>query len=402
MDVAIYEFSGFRLDIGERTLVRDGKRVPVPEKPFEVLRLLISNNGRLVEKDELMATVWGTTAVEENNLDKSISRLRQLLGEKKGSQEFIETVRGHGYRFVAELGTVKDGTASKAQPSTSSVRSIGVLPFNNLSGDSDNEFFCDGLAEEILNTLSKAAKLRVAAHTSAFSFKGKDIVARQIAETLGVETLLEGSVRKSGDRLRILVRLVKAADGYTIWSDSFDRDVGDIFEVRTEIALGVVKALDMDLYGEERQAFLKRHTSNSEAYIEYLKGQHYRWKTSTEDFANGLKHFVRSVELDPAFALGHFGISTFYGYGAAWALRPDPAPGGMADGRSRCTACRSRSMARWRNCDCHSRRSIWCITENGPSPVLPSQRSPRHIRNFPKFIIFIRFTIWPLAGSPKR
>ncbi|HYN80402.1 MAG TPA: hypothetical protein VES88_02795 [Gemmatimonadaceae bacterium] len=149
--------------------------------------------------------------------------------------------------------------------------SIAVLPFVNMSADPENEYFCDGLAEELLNTLAKIDDLKVAARTSAFSFKGKSVKVGEIGRVLNASTILEGSVRKSGNRMRIMVQLVNAADGYHLWSERYDREVQDIFEVQDEITLAVVDALKLKLLGDEKVEVLKRYTRNAEAYQLYLQ-----------------------------------------------------------------------------------------------------------------------------------
>jgi TolB-like protein len=313
-----YIFGDFRFDAGERLLFRNGERLPLPEKAFAVLNLLLREHGSLVTKHRFLDEIWPNTAVEQNNLDKCISLIRRTLGES-GEGRFIETVRGHGYRFVADVTKA----ASKQKPDEDTglpLNSVAVLPFKNLSDDRENEYFCDGLAEELLNSLSKIKTLKVAARTSAFSFKDKDIRVREIAKTLQVKTILEGSVRRSNSHLRITVRLVDAETGYSLWSENFDRDVKDIFDIQDEIALAVVDSLKVEWFSGEREAVLKRHTAEPEAWISYMRGQYYRWKAMSPMFAHSLKHFQRAVEIDPAFAPGYFGLCTYYGYGTAWGL----------------------------------------------------------------------------------
>lgn len=317
-----YAFAEYRLDVTERLLSRNGERVPLSDRPFDVLCALLETSGSLVTKDRLIERVWGGAIVEENNLDKSISKLRHLLLEPKGSSKFIETVRGYDYRFVAEVKTEDRPTLRTASETTEARRTIAVLPFTNLSPDAESDYICDGLAEELLNTLSKARNLKVAARTSAFSFRHREVSTAEIGRALGVDTLLEGSVRQSGANVRIAIRMVNASDGYTFWSASFNRVIDDIFSLHDEVALAVFDALSVTLLGGERQAILKRHTDNAEAYLLYLKGQYYRWRTSPQDFANSLKYFEKSIAADQSFALGYFGISTFYGYWTAWGFLP--------------------------------------------------------------------------------
>ena len=162
----------------------------------------------------------------------------------------------------------------------------------------------------------------MAARTSTFSFKGKDATVSGIARALNVNSVLEGSVRKSGNRLRITVQLVNAEDGYHLWSERYDRELKDIFDVQDEIALAVVDALKVRLLGREKAAVLKRYTENVEAYQLYLKGRYYWWKTKPEDFHKSRDFFQRAVETDPTYALGYCGLSSYYGFGVAWGMLP--------------------------------------------------------------------------------
>lgn len=205
---------------------------------------------------------------------------------------------------------------------TSAEASIAVLPFVNMSADSDNEYFCDGLSEELLNALSRINDLKVAARTSAFSFKGKDTTVSEIGRALNVNTALEGSVRRSGTRLRIMVQLVNCADGYHLWSERYDREMQDIFDVQDEITLAIVAALKVKLLGKEKDAILKRYTDNVEAYQLYLKGRYYWWKTDPEEYRKSRDFFERAVAADPSYALSYAGISSYFGYGSAWGMVP--------------------------------------------------------------------------------
>ena len=195
---------------------------------------------------------------------------------------------------------------------TDSSNSVAVLPFVNMSTDEENEYFCDGLAEELLNALTKIENLKVAARTSAFSFKGKNTNVREIGEKLSVKTVLEGSVRKSGNKLRISVQLVNAADGYHLWSERYDREMQDIFEVQDEIALAVIDALKLKIFGDEKEALLKRYTDNPEAYQLYLKGRYHFAKRGKLDLELGIEYFQEAIKLDPNFALAYVGIADSY------------------------------------------------------------------------------------------
>ena len=220
---------------------------------------------------------------------------------------------GQRYQAVTELlSDLRTGSSApatvvmpSAEPDTPS---IAVLPFTNMSADPEQEYFCDGMAEEITSALVKVNQLRVAGRTSAFSFKGKSGDLREIGRTLDVSTILEGSVRRAGDRLRITAELVDVADGYHLWAERYDRELEDIFEVQDEIALAVVDALQVTLLGQEEAAVLKHSTEDPEAYQLCLKARHawYRW--TDEGFRTATRLFEQALEKDPTYALAHFGL----------------------------------------------------------------------------------------------
>ncbi len=190
--------------------------------------------------------------------------------------------------------------------------SIAVLPFANMSADADNEYFCDGLAEELLNALTKIESLKVAARTSAFSFKGTKAHVSEIGTALGVSSVLDGSVRRAGERVRIMVQIVNAADGYHIWSERYDREVKDIFAVQDEITLAVVEALKVNLLGAERAAMLKKATDDPKAYEQYLRGRGFWNKRTPADFEKAIQYFEKAIAIDPEYSLAYSGISDCY------------------------------------------------------------------------------------------
>ena len=197
-------------------------------------------------------------------------------------------------------------------PSLSGAASIAVLPFVNMSADAENEFFCDGLAEELLNALAKINDLKVAARTSTFSFKGRNVSMSEIGHTLGVRTVLEGSVRKAGDRVRITAQLINAADGYHLWSERYDRELQDIFDVQEEITLSIVETLKVKLLGGEKAAVLKRHTVDTEAYELYLRGRFLWNKRTAESIREAIESFKASAERDSEYALAYVGLADSY------------------------------------------------------------------------------------------
>jgi TolB-like protein/Tfp pilus assembly protein PilF len=211
---------------------------------------------------------------------------------------------------VSPLGTEKKPSITQA--TSSPTQSIAVLPFTNISADEENEYFCDGLAEELLNALAKIDELKVAARTSTFSFKGKNAAVGEIATALNVKTILEGSVRKFGHRVRITAQLINAADGYHLWSERYDREMKDIFDVQDEITVAVVEALKVKLFGKEQAAILKHHTRNPEAHEFYLRGLSYFGRFTPDGFQKAIESFNRAIAIDARYASAYSGLAVAY------------------------------------------------------------------------------------------
>ena len=216
------------------------------------------------------------------------------------------------FRVPPSGGFSTDSGSGRTKIFSNAANSIAVLPFVNISADVENEFFCDGLAEELLNALTKIESLKVAARTSAFSFKGTNTKVSEIGEALGVNTVLEGSVRKAGDRVRIMVQVVNTADGYHVWSERYDREMNDIFAVQDEITLAVVEALKVNLLQSERSAMLKKATDDPEAYQLYLRGRAFWNRRTPSDFQRAVGYFEQAIAIDPQYSLAYSGITDCY------------------------------------------------------------------------------------------
>jgi TolB-like protein/Tfp pilus assembly protein PilF len=293
-------FGEFELDQEAGELRRNGSRIRLQEQPLQILRILLEQPGRVVAREELQKRIWPSdTFVDfDHGINNAIKRLREALGDTAESPRYIETLPRRGYRF---LNTV---TAPNLEVS------IAVLPFLSLSPDPDNEIFADGMCEEIISSLAHVKNLRVIARTSAFSFKGKHVDLRHVGEQLNVRNILEGSVRKSGNRLRITVQLVNAADGYHLWSDTYDREMQDVFAIQEEIANAIVQRLEVTLDSGQRPLF-RAGTDNLEAFKLYTQGR-------TLFFQRG-PHLLRSVECcrqavahDPKYALAWSALADAY------------------------------------------------------------------------------------------
>jgi serine/threonine protein kinase/Tfp pilus assembly protein PilF len=228
-------------------------------------------------------------------------------------------------RYSSSMYLLQELESLKDEPVTAQKRfqsSVAVLPFANMSADPEQEYFCDGMAEEIISALTQVKGLRVVARTSAFAFKGKNVDVREISQKLGVDTVLEGSVRKAGNRLRISVQLIDVANDYHMWSERYDRELKDIFDIQDEIALAIVEKLEVKLLGGERAAVVKRHTDNLEAHNAYLVGL-FEWnKMSPEGFVRCQELFQEAIRLDPEFAPAYARLADSFTSVTWWSDQP--------------------------------------------------------------------------------
>jgi adenylate cyclase len=287
------------------TVSRAGASVHLEPKVMEVLVCLARQPGKAVPKDQLLKMVWPETFVTDDALTRSISELRRVFEDDARDPRIIQTIPKRGYRLVATVETCTSPATGVTQ------ESIAVLPFTNMSADVDNEFFADGITEEIINVLSQIRGLRVAARTSCFFFKGKHADMRQIGEQLNVRTVLEGSVRKVGDRLRITAQLVNVADGYHLWSERYDRELKDVFAIQDEIARSIAQRLELTLEGDRAEQLVKAGTKNLNAYQVYLKGRALLYRRGLA-IPHAAECFDRAVTLDPDYALAWAGLADCY------------------------------------------------------------------------------------------
>ena len=288
----IVQFGHFEFDADSGELRKSGAKVRLQEQPLQVLQILLEHPGSVIARDDLQKRIWPSdTFVDfDHGINNAIKRLREVLGDAAETPSYIETVPRRGYRFLASV--------ARAMPKSSA--SLAVLPFLNLSADPENEFFADGMSEEIISALMQIKQLRVAARTSSFSFKGKHVDLRVIGERLNVQTILEGSVRRSGNHVRITAQLVNAFDGYHLWSEKYDREMKDIFEVQDEIARAIVRRLEVTLEGEQ-PSFAGAGTDNLDAFKFYMQGRVLLSKRGLR-LPGALNCFQQAVALDPNYA----------------------------------------------------------------------------------------------------
>jgi TolB-like protein len=300
-------FGRFRLDLGQRVLSRDGVALQLGSRALDILCVLAAANGDIVTKNDLMERVWAGLAVEDSNIHVHISALRKALEEKGTGRSFVVTVPGRGYRFIGlelspgtQISTQKwSGLAVPDKPS------IAVLPFTNLSDDPEQEYFADGMVEEIITALSRMGWLFVIARNSSFTYKGRAVDVKQVGHELGVRYVLGGSVRKAANRLRVTGQLVDAATGTHLWADRFDGALEDIFELQDNLTASVIGAIAPKLEQAEIARAKRRPTENLDAYDYYLRGMAGIYQWTRDGNSEAVKLFAKAIELDPHFAAAH-------------------------------------------------------------------------------------------------
>jgi TolB-like protein len=310
----MYRFEGYTLD-SARCSLRTGDRViELRPRAFEVLRYLVENAGRLVTKEEFIKAIWPDVVVTDESLTHCVSEARQAIGDDR--QAIIRTVPRRGYQFVAPVSRLSPDNGPEAQsalaaaPSgrTDSDRalphkpSVAVLPFTNIGGDPEQEYFADGMVEEIITALSRFSGLLVIARNSSFTYKGRSIDVKQVGRELGVRYVLEGSVRKAGNRLRITGQLIDASTGAHIWADRFDGALADVFDLQDDVTASVVGAMSPKIEQAEIERAKRKPTGSLDAYDYFLHGMATDHDWTREANNEALRLFYRAVEIDPDFA----------------------------------------------------------------------------------------------------
>jgi TolB-like protein/Flp pilus assembly protein TadD len=329
----IYRFHAYELDDDLYQLRRDGEVVAVEPKVFNVLVYLIQHHDRVVSKDELRAQLWPGQVISEAALVYCLVEARKAVGDDGRTQRVIKTQHGRGYRFIAPVSTTAPPVVSsqhlvvssqhsqarisqpgsgKPQLTTENWRltplsladqpSIAVLPFTNLSDDPRQEYFSDGFTEDLITDLSKLSGLFVIARHSVFTYKGKMVKVEEIGRELGVQYVLEGSVRKADDQVRTTAQLVDATTGHHLWAERYDRPLKDIFTLQDELRQKIITALKVKLLPEEQARFQRAPTHNLEAYDYYLRGVESYRRLTPEANIQAQQMFARAIELDPRYA----------------------------------------------------------------------------------------------------
>jgi len=306
----VLRFGEYEADLRAHELRRKGIRIRLQEQPYRMLTLLLESPGELISREHLRESLWpgGTFVDFEHSLNTAVNKLRAALGDDPAAPRFVETVPRLGYRFIAPV----EGRSAGSRLAADSAASIAVLPFANLSADKENEYFSDGLAEEILNALAQIAELRVAARTSAFFFRDKNVDVREIGARLNVDHVLEGSVRREGEKIRVTVQLISAADGYHLWSERYECRMAGVFDVQDQISRAVSGHLRVQLAGG--QMMVERRTGNLEAYNHYLKGRHWGNRFTGHGWRSAVACFEQAISVDADFAPPYAGLAVALTY----------------------------------------------------------------------------------------
>jgi TolB-like protein/DNA-binding winged helix-turn-helix (wHTH) protein/Flp pilus assembly protein TadD len=347
-------FGLFELDIGAGELRKRGVRLPLQGLPVQVLNILLESPGHIVTRDELRARLWpADTFVDfDHSLHNAIARLREALGENANNPRFIETLPRRGYRFIGPIDppviphTVAPNVASRSRfwrvfapavlalvtvpaalvgfnvggvrsrlfgkPPSAHIDSIAVLPLKNLSDDRQQDYFADGMTEALITDLGKVRALRVISRTSVMRYKDTKKPLPEIARELQVDALVEGTVARSGDRLRITANLIQASPERHLWADSYERDLRDVIALQNDVARTIAQQIQVELTPEEHARLSASHTVDPEAYKLYIKGRYFWVKRNRESFNRAMDYFQQAIDRDPTYAAPHSGLADCY------------------------------------------------------------------------------------------
>jgi TolB-like protein/DNA-binding winged helix-turn-helix (wHTH) protein len=347
----LYEFGQFRIDSVERLLLRGDETIPLTPKAIDTLLMLVANSGRVVEKDELMKSVWPDTFVEEGALARNVSALRKALSDDIEDFRYIETIPKRGYRFVAPVKDLSapipvqpdDEAPGKRQriirwaawlipavvlilaavlaypwftrrfSSSPRIASLAVLPLDNPSNDPAQEYFADGMTEELINSLAKIEALKVISRTSAMTYKGvKNKPLPVIARELKVDAIVEGSVLQSGNRVRITVRRFEGKTERQLWVQSYEQNLRDVLALQAEVASAIAREIRVKLTPQEKQRLTKSRQVDPQAYLAYSYGRYWWNKRAPEDIQKGIEYFQRAIAKDPSYAPAYAGLADAY------------------------------------------------------------------------------------------
>ena len=322
-------FRDHLLDTDRRELSREQVPIAVEPQVFDLVVHLMQNRDRVVSKDELIDKIWHGRSVSESTLTSRINAARKAVGDSGASQALIRTIARKGFRFVGDV-EAKGGAAApeigrfvqapQAVLALPDRPAIAVLPFTNMSGDREQDYFSDGISEDIITALSKLRWFFVVARNSSFVYKGRAVHMSEVARELGVRYVLEGSVRRSGDRLRISAQLNDVSTGSHLWAERYDRELADVFAVQDEITEAIVAAIEPQLYAAESFRAQQKPPGSLDAWDLVMRALSHHWRSTREDNAAAQVLLEKAVAIDPAYgkALGLLATSHIFGAHMGW------------------------------------------------------------------------------------
>ena len=297
-------FGVFEVDLRAGELRKKGLKVKLQEQPLQVLQILLENPGEVVTREELQRRIWPSdTFVDfDHGLYNGIKRLREALGDSADTPHYIETLARRGYRFI---GRLDPGPTCTPSP----IRSLAVLPLENLSRDPEQEYFAEGMTEALITTLAKIGELRVVSRTSAMQYKGVHKPLREIARELEVDAIVEGSVPRAGRRVRITAQLIDTAKETHLWAESYERDLRNALALQSEVAQAIAREIRVKLTPVDQARFAEVHPVDPEAYEAYLKGRYHWNRRSAEGLGKAIQYFQQAIAKDPTYPAAYAGLA---------------------------------------------------------------------------------------------
>ena len=331
-----FVFSDQTLDTERRELCRGSERIAIEPQVFDLLVYLLENCGRVVSKDDLIEAIWEGRIVSESTLTSRINAARKAIGDSGRDQKLIRTISRKGFRFVGSLRSQQiggqppptaanqpedAGEASRPVLSPLDRPAIAVLPFTNMSDEPEQEYFSEGISEDIITALSKLRWFYVIARNSSFIYKAKAVHIQQIGEELGVGYVVEGSVRKEGNRVRITAQLNDVATGVHIWSEHYDRSLADVFTVQDEITQAIVAAIEPQLYAAENFRAQRKAPDSMDAWDLVMRALSHYWRVTRQDNMVAQALLEKAISIDPDYgqALGLLAASYMFSAHMGWA-----------------------------------------------------------------------------------
>ncbi len=307
-------FGVFEVDLRAGELRKRGVKIKLQDQPFQILQILLEHSGEVVTREELRERIWpADTFVDfDQGLNNAIKRLRESLSDSPDNPRFIETIPRHGYRFIGMTGSSTPGR----------MRSLAVLPLENLSHDPQQEYFAEGLTEALITTLAKIGELRVVSRTSAMLYKNVRKPLSEIARELEVDAIVEGTVLRAGHRVRITAQLIDAAKETHLWAESYERDLRDVLALQSELAQAIAREVQVKLTPQERAHLAQTRPVDPEAYEAYLKGRYHWNRRSREGLGKAIHHFQQAITSDPNCAAAYSGLADCISLLGWWAFVP--------------------------------------------------------------------------------